>query len=119
MLTATPRLTAVQNRLAVSPMTKKIHPSAAVEADEIGEGVAVREFAVVRAGVVLGDGVTIHPNVVVEPGTEIGAGTEVLPGTHVGRRPKAVGAIARQPVYSEELRIGAGCSIGANAVLYC
>lgn len=72
----------------------------------------------VRAGAVIGDDVTIHPHVVIEPGVEIGAGTEVLPGTYVGRRPRAVGSISRDPTYRETASVGAGCSIGANAVVY-
>jgi UDP-3-O-[3-hydroxymyristoyl] glucosamine N-acyltransferase len=95
-----------------------IHSSAVVETDFLGEGVTVGEFSVVRPGAVLGDRVTIHPQVVVDAGAEIGAGTEVLPGSYIGRRPKAVGAVVRKPVFREELRIGPGCSIGANAVIY-
>ena len=95
-----------------------IHSSAIVETDAIGEGVTVGEFSIVRPGAVLGDGVTIHSHVVVEANAEIGAGTEVLPGALLGRRPRAVGAISREPTYREELRIGPGCSIGAHAVVY-
>jgi UDP-3-O-[3-hydroxymyristoyl] glucosamine N-acyltransferase len=95
-----------------------IHPSAVVETDSLGEGVTVGEFSIVRPGAVLGDRVTIHPHVIVDAEVEIGAATEVLPGSYVGRRPRGVGAIARQPTFREELRIGAGCSIGANAVIY-
>ena len=36
-----------------------IHPSAAVDADSIGKGVSIGEFAVVRGGASLGDGVTM------------------------------------------------------------
>lgn len=95
-----------------------IHPSAVVETDLIGEGVAIGEFAIVRAGAVLGDGVTIHPHAIVEADVEIGAGTDVLPGALIGRRPRAVGAISREPTYREVLRIGPGCSIGAHAIVY-
>ncbi len=95
-----------------------IHKSAVVETDAIGEGVAVGEFSIVRSGAVLGDGVTIHSHAIVEANVEIGADTEVLPGAYLGRRPRAVGAIAREPTYREELRIGPGCSIGAQAILY-
>jgi len=95
-----------------------IHSSAVVETDSLGEGVAIGEFSVVRPGAVLGDRVTIHPHVVIDAGVEIGADTEVLPGSYIGRRPRAVGAVARQPSFREELRIGAGCAIGANAVIY-
>jgi UDP-3-O-[3-hydroxymyristoyl] glucosamine N-acyltransferase len=96
----------------------EIHPSAVVETDSLGEGVAIGEFAVVREGAALADGVTIHPGVVIEPGVEVGAGTEVLPHALLGRRPRAVGAVARRPTYRESVRIGAGCSVGANAILY-
>jgi UDP-3-O-[3-hydroxymyristoyl] glucosamine N-acyltransferase len=95
-----------------------IHPSAVVETDSIGAGASIGEFVVVRAGAVLGEGVTIHPHVVVESGVEVGEGTEILPGSYLGRRPRAVGAIARQPVFRPRLRIGGGCSIGPNAVVY-
>jgi UDP-3-O-[3-hydroxymyristoyl] glucosamine N-acyltransferase len=96
-----------------------IHSSAVVETDSIGAGATIGEFAVIRSGAEIGDRVTIHPNVVVESGFRIGAGTEVLPGAHVGRRPRAVGAIARIPEHSGEGRIGSGCSVGSNAVVYC
>jgi UDP-3-O-[3-hydroxymyristoyl] glucosamine N-acyltransferase len=95
-----------------------IHPSAVVESDSIGAGASIGEFAVIRSGALIGDGVTIHPHVVIEPGIEIGAGTEVLPGTYIGRRPRAVGAIVRRPTYRETVRVGSGCSIGTNAVIY-
>jgi UDP-3-O-[3-hydroxymyristoyl] glucosamine N-acyltransferase len=95
-----------------------IHSSAVVETDSVGEGVTVGEFSIVRPGAVLGDGVTIMPHAVVDAGVEIGAGTEVLPGSYLGRRPRAVGAIVRKLTYEEQLRIGPGCAIGANAVVY-
>lgn len=95
-----------------------IHPSAVVESDSIGEGVAIGEFSIVRPGAVLGDGVTLFPHVIVDAGVEIGAGTEVLPGSYIGRRPRAAGGIIREPTYEERLRIGAGCAIGAHVVVY-
>jgi UDP-3-O-[3-hydroxymyristoyl] glucosamine N-acyltransferase len=95
-----------------------IHPSAVVETDLIGEGVTIGEFAIVRPGAVVGDGVTIHPRALIEAGVEIGAGTEVLSGGLLGQRPRSVGAISRKPVIRGELRIGAGCVIGVNAVVF-
>lgn len=95
-----------------------IHPSAVVETDSIGEEVTVAEFAILRAGAVLGDDVTIHPRAVVEAGVEIGAGTEVLAGSYLGQHPRAVGAISRKPVLRETVRIGSGCSIGLNTVVF-
>jgi len=35
-----------------------------------------------------------------------------------GRAARAVGAIVRKPTYRETVRIGGGCSIGTNAVIY-
>lgn len=95
-----------------------IHTSAVVETDSIGTDVTIGEFCVVREGAVIGDGVTILPHAIVESGVEIGAGTEVQPRALIGRRPKAAGAIARDPVYEECLRIGRDCAIGVNAVIY-
>lgn len=77
-----------------------IHPSAVVETDLIGSGVR------------------IHPHVTIGPGVRLGDDVEVLPGALLGRAPRAVGAIARQPTFRRELSIGRGCSIGANVVVY-
>ena len=95
-----------------------IHPTAVVETDAIGEGVSIGEFAVVRAGVTIADGVTLHPHVVVENDIEVGGGTEVLPGSYLGRRPRAVGAVARDPSYEQRLVIGDGCVVGPHAIVY-
>jgi acetyltransferase-like isoleucine patch superfamily enzyme len=95
-----------------------IHPSAVVESTSLGEGVSIGEFSIVRPGAVIGDGVTLLPHVIVDAGVEVGAGTEVQPGSYLGRRPRAAGAIAREPTYAEKLRIGGGCAIGANVVVY-
>lgn len=95
-----------------------IHSTALVESDSIGEGVSIGEFSIVRPGAVIGDGVTLLPRVIVEAGVEIGAGTEVQPGSLLGRRPRAAGAVVRKPTYRERLQIGAGCAIGANAIVY-
>jgi acetyltransferase-like isoleucine patch superfamily enzyme len=96
----------------------RIHTSALVEASQIGDEVTIGPFAVVRETASIGDGAVIHPHVVIEDGVEIGAGTEVLPGCHLGRRPKAVGAVHREPDFERRLTIGPGCSIGTNAVIY-
>lgn len=95
-----------------------IADSAAVESEAIGVDVTIGEFAVVRAGAVVGDGCVLHPGVVVEPGAEIGPRTEVMAHAVLGRRPRAVGSIAREPTYEPWLRIGANCSIGPSAVVY-
>jgi acetyltransferase-like isoleucine patch superfamily enzyme len=95
-----------------------IHPSAVVESTSIGEGVTIGEFSIVRPGAVIGDGATLLPRVIVDAGVEIGADTEIQPGSYIGRRPRAAGAVVRKPTYVEQLRIGSGCAIGANVVVY-
>lgn len=99
-------------------MTKGIHPSAIVGTETIGAEAAIGEFAVVRAGAVIGAKAVVHPHVVIETGVEIGEATEVLPGAHIGRTPKAVGAVAHEPTSREQLTIGPSCSIGPNVVIY-
>ena len=96
-----------------------IHSTAIVETEAVvAESATIGACAVVHAGAVIGDGAVIHPHVIVESGVEIGEATEVLPGSHLGRTPKAVGAVAREPTFHERLKIGPGCSIGTNAVIY-
>ncbi|HET8813325.1 MAG TPA: DapH/DapD/GlmU-related protein [Solirubrobacterales bacterium] len=95
-----------------------IHPTAVVESDSIAAGAEIGEYVIVRAGAVLEEGVRLHPHVVVGSGVHIGAGTEVLPGAFLGREPRAVGAIVREPTFQPVLEIGAACSIGVNVVVY-
>jgi len=96
----------------------QIHPSAVVESDSIGAGSEIGPFAVIAAGAVLGEEVRIHPHVVIGSGVRVGAGTEVLPGAYLGREPRAVGSIVREPSFERRLEIGEGCAIGAHAVVY-
>ena len=95
-----------------------IHESAVVRAGSLGRGVTIAEFAVVRSGAVLEDDVIVHPHAVIEAGVRLGVGTEVMPGAYLGRAPKRVGAIRREPTYESRLSIGPGCQIGPNAVFY-
>ena len=78
-----------------------IHPTASVETDSIGARVSIAEYVVVRPGVTIGDDV------------------EILPGSYIGREPRAVGAVSRTPTFRRQVTIGAGCAIGAGAVVYC
>jgi len=95
-----------------------ISPLACVETDQIGANVTVAEFSVVRAGVVLGDDVIIHPHVVIESGVTIEKGTEVFPGSYIGKAPKAAGLNSRPITFRPATRVGEGCVIGPNAVIY-
>lgn len=94
------------------------HPTAVVETDLIGTDVSIAEYAVVRAGATIGDGAVIHPHVVIGAGVQVGDGVEVLPGAFLGREPRAVGPILREPSFERRLVIGPECSIGVNAVIY-
>lgn len=42
----------------------------------------------------------------------------IFPGAVIGRRPISTGAMSRQPRETSPTRIGAGCVIGANVVIY-
>jgi acetyltransferase-like isoleucine patch superfamily enzyme len=102
----------------VATGVRGIHETAVVEAEAVGSHVTIGEFAVVRSGAVLEDGVTVHPHVVIEPHVVVGERTEVLPGAYLGRAPKRLGPILRDPTFERRLSIGPACQIGPNAVVY-
>ena len=77
----------------------------------------VHPTAVVGPDVTLGDDVILHPYVVVLGTVHLGAGTEVFPGAVIGK-PPAIHPTLSRPVTRGPVGIGAGCSIGAHAVLY-
>ena len=91
-------------------MTKQveIHPSA-----KLASNVTILGDLTVEEDVVIGSGVTICPQV------RIGAGTRVLSGAVIGRPPIRTGKLVR-PLDQRDIsvRIGKGCLIGANAVIY-
>lgn len=95
-----------------------ISEKAIVQTNDIGINPTILEFSIIREGVKIGNNVIIHPNVIIESGVSIGDNVEIFPGTYVGKVPKGVGALARKPVYSESIEIGANCSIGPNAVIF-
>ncbi|AKS42761.1 acyltransferase [Wenzhouxiangella marina] len=96
----------------------RVSNKAVVEAREIGEGTVIGEFAIVRAGARLGRNVRIHPNVIIEDGVQLGDDVEVFPGAFLGKEPKGAGATSRPIKYEKQLSVGAGCSIGPNAVIF-
>ena len=89
-----------------------------VQTKNIGENVTVYEFAIIREDVIIGDNVVIHPHVVIESGVTIGDNVEIFSGAYIGKVPKGTGALARKPIYDEQIVIGDHSSIGAHAVLY-
>jgi acetyltransferase-like isoleucine patch superfamily enzyme len=95
-----------------------VHPTALVDAANVGEGTSIGAFCVVGRGARLGRGCVLHPHVVVAEDAVLGDFVEVFPGAVLGREPKGAGATARPPRFEKRLEIGDHCSIGANAVLY-
>ncbi len=73
----------------------------------------------IEPGARLGRGVTAGHNVTVHGGVTVGDGTFLEDGAVLGRRPRTSGNTTR-PVPAEPgpLVLGAGCVVGANAVLY-
>jgi acetyltransferase-like isoleucine patch superfamily enzyme len=77
----------------------------------------IHPTAVVGPDVVLGAGVTLHPYAVVLGATHLGDGTEVFSGAVIGKPPARHPTLSR-PIKGGPVLIGAGCSIGAHAVIY-
>lgn len=76
-------------------------------------GPAVSPDARLGAGVSLGHGVTVHA------GVTVGDGSTLHDGAVLGRKPMTSGNTTRPvPADPGPLVLGAGCVIGANAVLY-
>jgi UDP-3-O-[3-hydroxymyristoyl] glucosamine N-acyltransferase len=78
----------------------------------------VHSTAVVGPEVTLGDGVVLHPYVVVLGTVHLGDGTEVFPGAVIGKPPALHPTLSRPTTRGGSARVGAGCSIGAHAVIY-
>lgn len=89
-----------------------IHPNAI-----LGAGVKIGPYAVIGQ-VSIGDGSVIHPHVVISDGVIIGKEVEIFPGAFIGKEPKGAGALARSPLFEKKIKIGDGCSIGPNSVIY-
>jgi len=95
-----------------------ISPHAIVESKQIGNNVAIGEFAIVRDGAVLGDNVIVHPYVLINGGVTVANDVEIFPGALLGKEPKGAGALARTPKFTRRVVIGAGCSIGPHVVIF-
>lgn len=96
----------------------KISDKAVAQTNDLGDNIVIHEFAVVRKGVIIGNNVIIHPNVVIESGVTIADNVEIFPGTYIGKVPKGAGALARKLKFEAFVKIGAGCCIGPNAVIF-
>lgn len=92
--------------------TAIIHPDAV-----IGGNIKIGPYVVIGC-VSIGDGSIIHPHVVIADGVIIGEEVEIFPGAFIGKEPKGAGALARIPSFEKKIKIGRGCSIGPNCVIY-
>ena len=84
----------------------------------MGTRVSIGAHVFVGCGATLEDGVSLHANVVVMGDVTIGEGTEVFPGAVLGKPPAQHPALSRVPTGGGPTRLGAGCSVGAHAVIY-
>jgi UDP-3-O-[3-hydroxymyristoyl] glucosamine N-acyltransferase len=99
-------------------MDSMVSPLAVIEAEQIGDNVVIREYAIVRRGAVIGNNVVIHPFVIIEEGVRIGDDVEIFPGAYIGKPPRGVGAMTRPMSFAAKIDVGNGCVIGPNAVIY-
>lgn len=84
-----------------------------------GEKYKIMENAVIGKNCKIGNNVIIHNNVVIYDGTEIGDGTEIFDGAVIGKPPKGAGnLIHKLEDKFDPVKIGKGCVIGSNAVIY-
>ncbi len=94
-----------------------IHETASCKS-KIPSSCQIHPYVVIEKNVQLGEGVIIHPFVVMNEGVILGDRVEVFPGAYIGKEPKGAGALARQPQFERQVKIGADCSIGPHAVIY-
>lgn len=99
-------------------MNNQISPHAVVQSDQIGRNVRIHEFAVIRAGARIGNGVVVHSHVVIESDVVLEDGVEVFPGAYLGKEPKGPGVLARQPIFTRRLTVGANSLIGPHSIIY-
>lgn len=91
-----------------------INPSASIGVNcNIGCNVIILENVVIK------DSVYIGHNVVIHEGTVIGANTYIDDGSVLGRKPKSgVSASRKASQVMSPLRLGDGCIVGVNAIIY-
>lgn len=91
-----------------------IDPSA-----QIGEGCSIGHGVVIERGARLGAGCEIDHHVVIYEGTELGDGCKVGAFAALGKKPQpAPTSVNKSPADLPPLRLGSGCIVGAQAVIY-
>ena len=86
---------------------------------EIGEGCSIGYNVVIEKDVRLGAGCRIEHNVVIYAGSELGPGCKIGAGAVLGKAPEpAPTSVNKSPADLPPLRLGEGCIVGAQTVIY-
>jgi UDP-3-O-[3-hydroxymyristoyl] glucosamine N-acyltransferase len=86
---------------------------------QIGEGCSLGFGVVVEAHVSIGDGCQIEHHAVIKQGTQIGPRCRISEGAVLGRAPQpAPTSVNKSSGELSPLRLGEGCIVGAQAVIY-
>ena len=113
----------------------KIHPTADVQSESIGEGTMIWQFSVILSGAVIGENCNINCHVFIEDDVIIGDNVTIKSGVQLwnGIRIGDYGFIGpnatfvndkyarskQYPVQFEKTFIGKGATIGAGSVILC
>lgn len=123
IITDNPKRTffSILNEFVAIKRTAGIHPTATVEAVNIGKNVFIGANCYIGSDVVIGDNVTIHHNVVIECPCVIGKGCEIFSGVVIGTEGFGYYYNDEQvPIHEQHymgVRIGNYVDIGANTTI--
>jgi len=111
----------ILNEFVATKRAVGIHPTATVEAGQIGSNVTIGANCYIGPNVTIGDNVVIHHNVVIECPCTIGEGSEIFSGVVIGT--EGYGYYYDEehvPVHEQHymgVRIGRNVDIGANTTV--
>lgn len=86
----------------------------------IGQNVYIGRFSVIEEDVIIGDNCIIGHNVCIHKGVNIGKNVRIDDNTVIGKKPmKAVNSIMKEEKELSPAKIGDGCLIGTEVIIYC
>jgi len=86
---------------------------------QIGTGCSIGHGVVIEENVVIGDGCLIDHHAVIRAGTQVGPGCRIGESAVLGRAPQpAPTSVNKSSGDLSPLRLGEGCIVGAQAVIY-